>query len=346
MPADGPRILALVPNWLGDAAMATPALRALRRRYPNGHLTVAGRPAAVGLLRGLPWIDAYEPLPPKADALTLTRIGRRLAPAARDLAVVLPHSFRAALTAFLTGSRRRLGYARGGRSWLLTDAIEPHRENGRVTPVYMAHEYLALIEHLGCERDGDGLELAADPAVVETIRGRLPSGRPLVGIAPGGAFGPSKRWMPERFAAVADKLADSGAACVLITGPGEEAIRDTVQRLARAPLHVCDAGAPDLETLKATIAQIDLLVGNDSGPRHVAVAFGVPVVCIMGPTSPRYSEGPYERGCVLRVDVDCGPCQQPTCRTDHRCMTRIGVDWVVDTALGLLAQQGSHLAGK
>ena len=80
------------------------------------------------------------------------------------------------------------------------------------------------------------------------------------------------------------------------------------------------------------ISQLDLLIANDSGPRHVAVAFHVPTVCIMGPTSPRYTEGPYERGKVLRVDVDCGPCQKPVCETDHRCMTRIAVEHVVAAA--------------
>ena len=88
--------------------------------------------------------------------------------------------------------------------------------------------------------------------------------------------------------------------------------------------------------LKATISQLDLLIGNDSGTRHVAVAFGVPTICIMGPTSPVYSEGPYERGQVLRVDVDCGPCQKPICETDHRCMTQITPDTVVQAAMAFL----------
>ena len=346
MAGDGPIILALAPNWLGDVAMATPALRAIRRHFPDAQFAVAGRAATVGLLRGLPWIDVFETLPPRPDALALARLGRRLAPMARDLTVVFPHSFRAALTAYLSGSRRRLGYARGGRSWLLTDALDPHREHGRVVPIYMAREYLALVAHVGCGDDGLGLELAVDRDAVDAVRRSVPECRPLVGIAPGGAFGPSKRWMPERYAAVADRLSAQGASCVLISGPGEEAIRDAVMRAARAPLHVSDGGQPTLERLKATISQLDLLIGNDSGPRHVAVAFGVPVVCVMGPTSPRYSEGPYEKGTVLRVDVDCGPCQQPMCRTDHRCMTRIGVDEVVATAVCELGRRGSHSFGK
>jgi heptosyltransferase II len=325
-------IFALLPNWLGDAAMATPALRALRGHFPDATLTVAGRAGACGLLQGLPWIDRFYTLPAKPSALAMSRIARELAPAAADLAVVFPHSIRAALLAYLTHSHKRVGYARGRRSWLFTHPVPPYQENGRTAPIYMAREYLELVATLGCRDDGCGLELACDPQVRDQVRARMPQGRPVVGIAPGGAFGPSKRWMPERFAQVADQLTADGAQCVLITGPGEEGIRDAVRNAARAPLHVVDDGRPTIETLKATISQLDLLVGNDSGPRHVAVACKVPVICIMGPTSPRYSEGPYEKGKVLRINVDCGPCQQPTCRTDHRCMTGISAEKVVTAA--------------
>ncbi|HPX42363.1 MAG TPA: glycosyltransferase family 9 protein, partial [Candidatus Hydrogenedentes bacterium] len=96
---------------------------------------------------------------------------------------------------------------------------------------------------------------------------------------------------------------------------------------------IADDGRPTINTLKATLALADLLIGNDSGPRHVAIAFKKPVICIMGPTSPRYSTGPYETGEVLRVDVDCGPCQKPECETDFRCMTRIVPGAVVAAAL-------------
>ncbi|MEK7793336.1 MAG: glycosyltransferase family 9 protein, partial [Candidatus Hydrogenedentota bacterium] len=118
----------------------------------------------------------------------------------------------------------------------------------------------------------------------------------------------------------------------------EEDTREAVQQAAKRALIECDDGHPRIDTLKATVSRLDLLVCNDSGPRHVAVAFGVPTVCIMGPTMPAYSCGPYEKGEVLRVDVDCGPCQKPYCSTDHRCMTRIGVDEVVAAAKRALAR--------
>lgn len=329
-------VLAFAPNWLGDAVMATPALRALHRRWPEAQLVVAGRPGINALLRGLPWIERFIGLDKKAG----WRGGRAICSdlgGAPDAAIVFPHSIRAALTAHGTGAAVRLGYNRGGRRWLLTHAPEPYRENGRITPIYMGAEYLDLVRFLGCEDDGEGLELAADPDAVEATAPRLAGDGPLVVLAPGAAFGPSKQWLPERYAAVADALSERiGARCAIVTGPGEEATRAAVIDAARRPILEADGGRPTLDTLKAAIAACDLLIGNDSGPRHIAIAFKKPVVCIMGPTSPRYSEGPYERGEVIRIDVDCGPCQQPICRTDHRCMTGIATERVVDAALRFL----------
>jgi len=334
---DPQHILALVPNWLGDAAMSTPALRALHNKFPNAEITPAGRNAVIKLLQDLPWLAEGIVLPARPNSPALLRAAFSLRPRARDLAVVFPHSFRAALLARLAGSRRRIGQARDGRSLLLTDPVQPHRRNGRIEPVYMVDEYLQLIAPLGCEDDGLGLQLAADPTALYGMRTKLEPGRPRVGIAPGAAFGPSKRWPAERFAQVADRLAsEAGAQCVLLTGPGEEAIRDAVVHAAKTNFTTLD-GCPDgIAALKAAVSQLDLLIGNDSGVRHVAVAFHVPTVCIMGPTSPAYSTGPYERGRIIRIDVDCGPCQKPVCETDHRCMRNISPETVANAALDLL----------
>ena len=198
----------------------------------------------------------------------------------------------------------------------------------------MTQEYLHLAAQLGCKDDGKGLQLTANPQEIDTLQKQIPQGGPLIGFAPGAAFGPSKRWPPERYAATADRLhQQANARCLLLTGPGEEKTRDTIQTTAKHPLLTCNQTPTTIATLKAAISQLDLLICNDSGPRHIAIAFGVPTICIMGPTDPAYSCGPYERGAILRVNVDCGPCQKPTCATDHRCMTRITIDTVVTTAL-------------
>ncbi|MCC6486995.1 MAG: lipopolysaccharide heptosyltransferase II [Candidatus Hydrogenedentes bacterium] len=326
-------ILALIPNWIGDVAMCTPALRALHRRYPDAALIAAGRASACALLSGLPWIARTEPLGGRDGLAGILRARIQLRALHPDTAVVFPHSFRGALLAWLSGAPERVGYARGGRSLLLTRRVEPHRVEGRIAPLYMAREYLELVRVLGCEDDGKGLELAVDPELAASTRERYPGDGPLVGIAPGAAFGPSKLWPADRYAAVADALHEqAGAHCVLLTGPGEENTRDAVLAAATHPLQR-PAEPPSIDGLKASIAALDLLVCNDSGSRHVAVAFRVPTICIMGPTAPVYSEGPYERGEVIRIDVDCGPCQKPVCTTDHRCMTGIPADRVIASAL-------------
>ncbi|PCJ60063.1 MAG: lipopolysaccharide heptosyltransferase II [Candidatus Hydrogenedentota bacterium] len=330
-------ILVVLPNWLGDVAMCTPALRALHQRYPHAQITVAGRRIAVDVLEGLPGIANSVVLPARPNFMEMIRISRQLKPWSRDLAIVFPHSFRSALLAKLSGARRILGYNRGGRSWLLTDSIEPYREEGKIQPVYMAQEYSDLLNAVDVKPDNQGLELVADDQEIEAVRNHLSRTGPVVGFAPGAAFGPSKRWPAERYAAVANDLHERiDAQCVLMTGPGEEDTRDAFLEAASVPIIQCHGGSPTLARLKATISQLDLLIGNDSGPRHVAVAFDVPVICIMGSTKPAYSCGPYEKGEVLRIDVDCGPCQQPVCKTDHRCMTGISPELVANTAIRFL----------
>lgn len=335
----GKRILVLAPNWVGDAAMCTPALRALRRHFPDAQLTAAGRASVCDLLEDLPWLDALIRIPERPSPGKLLTLAGRLRPHGRDIVVVFPHSFRAALLAWLIHGRERIGYARNGRSLLLTRTRAPYRENGTITPIYMAREYLELTALLGCEDDSAGLELGLSDAVTRDIDAQLARyARPLIGIAPGAAFGPSKRWMPEAFAATADLIADKhDASFLLLTGPDEESIRDAVIRHANVPFIDLNTRGAGLAALKAVIARLDLLICNDSGPRHIAVAFQRPVVCIMGPTSPKYSEGPYEIGERLQLPLPCSPCQQPECPLEHhRCMRDITPAMVAESALTYL----------
>lgn len=326
-------ILVLLPNWLGDAVMCTPALRALKRRFPEARITASGKSSCCAVLEDLPWVDQFLPIPERPGLLKSLALRASLRATGPELAVVFPHAFRAAWLAWLSGAPCRIGVNRGGRRLLLSDSIPPFRVAGRRVPRYTALEYLELVALIGASGDGAGLELRADPVHRDAVKKLLEPGRPVVGIAPGAAFGPSKRWLPERFAAVADELHyKHRAQCLLMTGPGEEDTRDAVLRAVKVPLIDYHGGSPSIARLKAAIASVDLLIGNDSGPRHIAIAFGKPVICIMGSTSPAYTQGPWEKGEVVRIDVDCGPCQKPDCTTDHRCMTGISAARVADAA--------------
>ncbi len=337
------RILVRAPNWVGDVVMATPALRALKRAQPAAELTLEGRPFLAGLVRGLASVDAF--LPDVGRGL-----GRQLARAAElrrrgfDWAVLLPDSTRAALGPFLARIPVRAGYAREPlRRALLTRALPPPSEVGRRLPISMVERYLRITRALGCADAGEALELCVDAAARESTEKRLlaggvdPAGRWLV-VTPGASFGTSKLWPTASFAAACDEIARRHGLCaVLAPGPGEEPIAARIAAEMRERALVLADPPTSLAELVALIAGAALHLGNDTGPRHMAVACGVPTVVLMGPTDPRHTAHQLLRQRVLREDVACSPCHLKTCPIDHRCMTRLGPERVVTAAGELLA---------
>ena len=258
-------VLALAPNWLGDTVMCTPALRALRRRYTEATLTVAANPACCDLLEDLPWIDGLFRLLPKSSSAAYAP-GEATRPLCAGPDGRVPPFFRSAL-GLADPQQNRIGYARDGRAQLLTNALMPNMEEGRIVPVYMTREYLDLVQAVDAEDDGAGLELGLNPAMKARLEPVLAGEGPLVAIAPGAAFGPSKRWMPEGFAAVADALAERlGARLLLLTGPDEEETRAAVIGLAKSDFIDVPREAGGVGAMKALIARSDLLICNDSGP--------------------------------------------------------------------------------
>ena len=336
------RILVRIPTWVGDAVMATPVFRALRAAHPDAEIVLEGRPALEGLLRGLGSFDAYLPDPASGVRATLAR-ARRLRAGDFDWAVLLPDSPRAALGPFLAGIPRRVGYARDPlRRALLTEALPTPRTRGARLPVPMTERYLRITRRLGCPDRGAGLELAVDPAVAERCEAQLRGlglepGRPRLLVTPGASFGASKLWPPEHFAAACDGIARKlGLAPVLAPGPGEVAIAERIAATAQEPVPVFADRSPDLEQLKALVAGAALVLTNDTGPRHVAVALDRPAIVLMGPTDPRHTAQHLERQRVLREEVECSPCQLKVCPIDHRCMTRLAPERAVDAAEELL----------
>jgi heptosyltransferase-2 len=281
------RILVMCPNWIGDAVMATPALRAVRERFPKAHIALLTKPRISELLAGLPCFDEMVEMPDEKSFRGLVRLARSLRKGAFDLGLILTHSFRSALLARLAGIKRRVGY-------------------GGLTPP---------------TEGTDG---------------------PLVGVAPGASFGPSKLWYPDRWAAVADDLAEEfGASIVILTAPSEHELYTQIESGMRmSPVPLRDTPLP-LELLKGVMSHLDLLLCTDSGARHVALALDVPTVVVMGPTDPRYSAGELDIGVVIRENVDCSPCHKKVCPTDHRCMKLITPERVAQTASKLLESRGS-----
>ncbi|HET6202191.1 MAG TPA: lipopolysaccharide heptosyltransferase II [Planctomycetota bacterium] len=334
------RIFVRLPNWVGDVAMATPILQALRRAYPRARIAWGLRPAVEGVVRGAPWADVLY-LERGKGVLGVSETARTLRAERFDLAVLLPHSFQTALVAALAGARARVGFGREGRGWLLTHALRAPRRGlswlARPTP----HFYREIASAVGVEVPSLKPVLPFETAVAEEVARMLGAagvrrGEVLFGFAPGASFGASKLWNPSSFASVADELLRRhGAKGVILTAPSERAIGDAIAAQARMRLARVEDWI-DLHRLKPLAARLSLLVTTDAGPRHYAAAFDVPIVALLGPNRPEWTNETLERTKVVRIDVPCGPCHLKRCPLDRWCMEGIRPPEVLDAAEDLL----------
>ncbi|MCP4006960.1 MAG: lipopolysaccharide heptosyltransferase II [bacterium] len=323
------KISIILPNHLGDVVMATPALRSLRRGFPQAEITAVLRRPLDQVLGGSPRIDRILAHDIYAGGGAVRQFRRRLAVARElrgsEITVVLPNSVSSALLAFSTRAPRRLGYARRGRGLLLSEAVPAPREAGRFVPVAMERYYLDLVGRLGCPDEGTELELFSETeaeAACEALFARqgLTGDAPLVCLAPGAGFGPSKIWPAAYVAEVARALIDDGAKVALVHAPGEEVLADEIAHKTGDEIISLGGSAMNLSLLKSVLSRARLLICNDAGARHISAAFDVPTLVLMGPTSTAYTNLNLKRTRLLREPVDCSPCQKKVCPTDHRCM--------------------------
>jgi heptosyltransferase-2 len=336
------RVLVLAPNWLGDVVMALPALAAVRKWFAGAHLAVAARASVAPLLSMADGIHEVIVLTGRGDWRDAE--GRRadaahVAAGRFDLSLLLPNSFHAAWLVRQAGVPERWGYRADLRAVLLTRAApKPH------PPVTQAAYYLALVRALG----GPDAPLAARlhaadaqrDAASALLRANGWAGGPLVAFAPGAAFGPAKRWPPDRVATAAHRLAtDLGATPVLVGAQGDlDTIAEVLARyraLAGAGAEAIDLGGrTDLLTLAGVFTLCAAVVSNDSGAMHVAAAVGVPVTAIFGPTDEHATAPlPHPSGRQATIVVGqarCRPCLLRLCPIDHRCMTSIDPVRVVE----------------
>ena len=357
------RILVFMPSWVGDVVMATPTLAALRAEFPDARLDALLREPLAPLLEHCPWVDrvlcvppkgrkilASEPLVPSPTRQVITAGRRGVVPVARwlrggdyNLAVLLPNSFRSAMVARMARIHRRVGYDRDGRSLLLTDRLLPRRVGGRFVPVPAVDYYLAIARYLGAHPANHRMALFTDPQFDDHVGAMLEAcgitaAERLVIMTPGANYGAAKLWPLERFAAVADRCHKEMGLDVAVAGsPRERAILDELCRIAETPVVNLQARGFGLPEVMSTIKRARLVISNDTGPRHIAAAFGTPVVSIFGPTDPAWTDIGFEHERQVMEKVFCGPCQLKRCPLDHRCMTRIDTARVVEEVRLLLA---------
>lgn len=335
-------ILVCCPNWVGDVVMATPALDCLRQYYADAKLIGVIRDYVRGVIEDGPWFDQIIGCDDKTTKgfYKLVRTIRSLNP---DMAIVLPSSIRSALSVRFAGIRKVYGYRRNGRSLLLTGGPKPLRGENGILPIPMADYYMEICRWLHLE-------------IPEVIKPRLflshslqekgdqlldnygiKSDDMVIGMNPGAKFGSSKCWSPEYFAKLAELFTQRWHCKILLfVGPGEEEIAQSIMQTTRARIVNTGPDKVDLALLKHLIKRCQLLVTNDTGPRHYAVAFHIPVVVIMGPTDPRYTAASLEKTIVLRQELDCSPCHKKKCPRNHECMLKISPDAVFEASQRLL----------
>jgi heptosyltransferase-2 len=327
--------------------MATPALRALRTHFRDANLVGVLKPYVAGVLEGSDWLDEQILSHGDPRSQSLPAVAWQLRRRRIDLAILFPNSFRSALTAWLGGCRRRLGYALHGRSLLLSDALPPRRDaRGRLVPSPVIDAYNRLAEHAGCPHPGYRMELFTTPSderAADEVLQRTGLGRhtEVVCLNPGAAFGAAKYWPAEYFAVLARELAERrGCGILVLCGPAE---RDLARQIVLRASHPSVRSLADfplsLGLTKACIRNSALLVTTDSGPRHFAAAFNRPVVTLFGPTHIAWTETYFPRAIHLQRQVPCGPCQQRVCpEGHHRCMRELEPREVLSAVLRLLNQ--------
>jgi heptosyltransferase-2 len=350
------RILVVQPSWVGDAVMATPTLRALREHFPEAHISYLMRRYVKPVYEGMPWADrliTYRTGKTRAKAGKGTfDLAGRLRSGKFDLAILLPNSFKSALICKMAGIDRIIGYERDGRGFLLDDKLLPVKERGKFIPTPIVKYYLGLAHYLGAthrdlklqlfvteseRRDAQDVlvrcGLDADLDRPATTHG-LP---PLIVLNPGAQYGAAKCWLPDYFAQLADRFVEQLGATVMISAaPKERPIVDAVLRQMKHTAIDLSRAGMTLGAMKEIVRRCDLMVTNDTGPRHIAAAFDVPVVTVFGPTHPEWTEIYYAKERQVAVKVFCGPCQKKTCPLDHRCMTRITPGMVFAASMQLL----------
>jgi len=339
------RILIRGTNWIGDVVMTFPAIAAVRETLPHARITVLVKPWVADLVTMHPAVDEvmiYE-RPGRHEGIGgLWRLARELRLRRFDAAILLQNAIEAAIIARLAGIPVRAGYSTDARGLLLT---HPVRRTEDIKTVHQSLYYLEMLKALGFRSSDRTARIVPAEQDREAVQRRLSeygiSGRrPIIGLAPGAAYGPAKRWFPERFAAVADRLAGRYDCPVLLFGgSGDRGSTEAVQSAA-ANTFIDISGRTNLREAIALIARCDLFITNDSGLMHVAGALGVPTVAIFGSTNPETTFPMGERTVIVRRAVDCSPCLKKECPTDFRCMELVSVDEVFESSIRLLSEAG------
>ena len=338
------RILVRGPNWLGDAVMCEPALSQVRTIFPQAEITLLVKPAIADLLAQHPAVNrtlVYDDRGRHAGLTGKWTLAGVLRRHRFDLAILFQNAFEAALISFLAGISRRLGYATDGRSLFLTDPVALPPRDGRKHQVTY---YWDLLKPLGGHGPAPAPRLFVTPEESAAIAKRLAdagidASDPVIGVNPGSTYGHAKRWLPERYAEVVNRVlkdmqAQTGAkiGVAIVGAKGEEQLGHAIAKWIKTRTVVC-SGQTTVRELMAIVKRCQLFLTNDTGPMHVAAAFKVPLVAVFGPTDWQTTSPYGVEAKLIRQPVSCAPCLLRECPIDHRCMTGVTADQVYGAAL-------------
>ncbi|MEZ5327982.1 MAG: glycosyltransferase family 9 protein [Verrucomicrobiales bacterium] len=319
------RILVRSPNWLGDACMAVPAVRAIKHGRPDAIITVLTPDKIADVWKSVPEVDTIITKGGKDSIFKVARSLKQEPGVIFDVALLLPNSLRTALEVWLAGIDRIVGYAGHHRRWLLNQII-PERSNGPVE--HHVRHYLRMAQRIGAavqqKEFSSALGEPPPPA---------PDGVVRIGLCPGAEYGPAKRWPAERFIATANAVAEEIDCEWLVFGSPNEADlgRQVADGITNNATNL--AGKTTIVELIDHLRDCDLLLTNDTGTMHLAALYGIPTVSVFGSTEPAWTGPLGKNHTVLRKHVECTPCFLRECPIDFRCMEAITVDAVTEAVL-------------
>jgi len=335
------KILIRAANWVGDAIMTTPVIRAVRKNFPKSEITILAKPWVIPVYENNPYIDkilVYESNHRHKRGFGTLTLARDLRPYRFDLAILMQNAFEAGLISFMGGIKERVGYNTDGRGLLLNRKI---KLNPALKKGHLIDYYIGILKGADLTDDGRNLDLflsESDRGFADHFmdREKFDSSRPVIGINPGATGGTAKRWFPERYAQVCKNLARQFKIKILIFGgPNDFELGEYIASLSRGCC-INIAGTTSLGQAFALIKKCSLFITNDSGLMHAAAALNINQVAVIGSTDYVATAPSNENSIMVRVQVPCSPCLKDVCPTDHQCMKKISVDMIMETCKSLL----------
>jgi heptosyltransferase-2 len=339
LPREGlDKILIRGTNWIGDAILTLPAVASIRATYPRAHIAVLAKPWVADIYKLFTDIDEVIVYENKYDhTVGVLLLAQKIKEKKFSAAILLQNAIEAAIIALTAGIPIRAGFDSDGRGIILTHRV--HR-NAEIRKVHQITYYLEMVKALGCiDIDTElHLEDKINRNYAQSVLQKYVNDAKefVIGIAPGAAYGPAKRWLPERYAAVADKIADIfNCRIILLGGESDREVADEVCKFAQTDL-INLAGKTNLQEVVHLISQCRLFISNDSGLMHVAGALNIPTIAIFGSTNPATTSPMGKQSVIVRRVVPCSPCLKETCPSDFSCMKLISAEDVFQVAQNFL----------